>query len=88
MALSSFCTGIVSTSIGNLFLKVFGRVSLSCHLIATRKAAEAAKAVDLNNILAGQDIAIMMAAEKAVFLRCVHLISRLPGNFLASFWNY
>lgn len=58
---------------------------MSCHLIATRKAAEAAKAVDLNNILAGQDIPIMMAAEKAVFLRCVHLIFCLPGNFLASF---
>lgn len=84
MAFSPFCTGIFSTSVDNLFLKVLGRMNLSCHLIATRKAAGAAK-VDLNNVLAGQDIAIMMTAEKAVFLRCVHLISCLPGNFLTSF---
>lgn len=85
MAFSPFCTGIFSTSADNLFLKVLGRISLSCHLIATRKSAGAATAVDLNNILSGQDIALMMAAEKAVFLRCVHLISCLPGNFLTSF---
>lgn len=85
MAFSPFCTGISSTAVDNLFLKVLGRISWSCHLIATRKAAGAAKAVDLNNVLAGQDIAIMVTAEKAVFLRRVHFISCLPGNFLMSF---
>lgn len=85
MAFSSFCTGIFSTSVDNLFLTVLERISLSCHLIATRKSAGAAKAVDLNNVLAGQDIAIMKTVEKAIFLRCVHLISCLPGNFLTSF---
>lgn len=85
MAFSPFYIGIFSTPVGNLFLKVSGRISLSHCLITTRKAAGTAKAVDLNSALAGQGIAAMINAEKAVLVRCVYLIFCLPGNSLASF---
>lgn len=70
-----------STPVYDLFLTVSGRISSSCNLV-TRKAAETVKLAVLNSVLAGQGIAIMVNTEKAVLVRCVHLISCLPDNIL------
>lgn len=81
----SFCTGIFCTSADNLLFKVTGRIYIPGCLI-TRKAAGAAEAVDLNSAIVtkvGQCTAIMMNAEKEDLVRCVRIISCLPGNLLA-----
>lgn len=81
----SFCTGIFCTSADNLLFKVTGKISFSGCLI-TRKAAGKAEAVNLNSAnvtKVGQCTAIMMNAEKADLVRCVLIISCLPGNLPA-----